>query len=183
MIYQEFRIYAEFFIQKLFRGMGDLTHCKYTESCKSSFGSISYSPEITKGTMVPKLLYIAFFVQYSDIIRRVLGSNIEGYFTEIKIRAYPCSGSYPNFFCNLVHKKYGHLFWCHFISRQVPGDINESFVYRVDVDVVRRKISKVYPVNSSCIIYILLHSGSSSYILDIWRYFKDSASVFYAPLL
>ena len=143
MVDHQLGVNAKYLVEKILRGVGNITHSKDPVSAQSICLSSGDTPEVGNRGMIPKLFFEQFLGQVADMIFRMLRGQVKGNFRKIQICTNSGCGRNVQIICNLVHEKLRKALGVGLVHPKVCGNINECFVDGINVNVLRCDVIKV----------------------------------------
>ena len=179
---QELRVDAELFIQKPFVAMGDAVKIVNAVFFQSEGYSSPDIPNIRYRTVMPQRPFKRRNIQISDMVGNVLRRYIQSDFRQKKVRSDSRRRADSGSLHNGIHQHYRHFFRRFMINVQIIGRVYEHFVNRIRVNVVRGDEIQISAINVRGHFHIPLHTGQGRNVSDVFRNFKNAATVMYSQI-
>ena len=149
-------------------------------ACQTPRDARSDAPDVRDRAVKPDLLLERAFVQETDVVGRVLGRDVQGYFGQEQVRSHAGGSTDAGLLENGGHERSRECARIHAVKGKIRRSVDEAFVNRVDVHVFRAYKSQVNGVNAGRDFHIASHARSGHGVVDAVGNFEHATTVLYA---
>lgn len=177
MVDQKLGIDAKKAVEEIFVGLGNGAHGSDAVRFQAPGGTGADPPEIREGLVVPELIPVAFFVQFSDKIVSVFGGDVQGDLGQIEIRSDTAGSANAGSAIDICHDLLAQFAGGESVQRQVIRYIHEGLVDRIYVNIFFGDILQIDGVNIGGRIDVFLHTRWRDRIFDCRRDLEETTAV------
>ena len=172
---QELRVDTEKLIKELFVGQGhggNIPHGKDALGREGPGGAAADLPEIGQGHMVPEQEPVGHGRQLGDpyavrVGLHAFGNDIHGDLGQVHIGADAAGRGDAGGGEDIPDHGHGQFMGRHAVKGQVVGDIDKNFIHGIHMDIFRRYIFQINPIDPGSTAGVFCHLGNSGYIVDL----------------
>ena len=177
MVDQKLRVDAERFVQQFLRCGRDAAHRVDAVAAEPCGRAARDAPEVGDRAVIPQRFSVALLVEKADVIRCLFGCDVQGDLCKVQVRADPRGGGDVQPVRDFVHELFCKRYPVRAVERQIFRRVDEGFVDRVDMHVLRREIVEVDAVDVRCVVHVQLHPRERDLVGDALRDVGKAAAV------
>ena len=173
MVYQQFRVYAEQFIEQFFvvialtvsdRASCDIAHREHTMFGQFFGITMTDPPEVGNRPVVPQKTAVTHLIKFRNtdavfIRRGMFGHNIHGDLAQIQICAKTRRGRDAGLGKNVLYDLAGQFSCGQRIGIKVCGYVHKDFINRVNMNIFRSNVFQVNFIYFGAVFHIMRHTG------------------------
>ena len=165
---------------------GDVAHRVEARGLEPGGDAVPDAPEVRQGAVRPVFAAIAGFVQLGDahpvlVGRDVLGLDVHRDLAEVEVGPDAGRGRDARLAEHLLDDLAREVVGREPVGAQVGRGVDEHLVDRIDVDVFRREIAQVDPVNLAADLHVVRHPGRGHDVLQLQRRVREERGVVRRP--